>query len=84
MSAAVKVVLVALCTVAVVFVALKFILPLVMLYTADVGVEVPLPKRLVLAYPKLAAYLFTLGGPLLFVVLVATGIWLLRLRTSPR
>jgi hypothetical protein len=79
-----QVVLLALCAVAEAFVGLKFILPLVMLYMADVGVKIPLPKRLVLAYPKLATYLFTLGGPLLFVALVAISIWLLRLRISSR
>ncbi|MGA8765183.1 MAG: hypothetical protein WB562_20115 [Candidatus Sulfotelmatobacter sp.] len=84
MSVVVKVELIALCAVALVFVALKLILPLVWMYIGGVGVEFPLPKRLVTAYPKLATYLFVLGGPLLFGTLVPTGIWLLRLRISPR
>jgi hypothetical protein len=39
-----------------------------------VGVKIPLPRRLVSAYPKLSVYLFILGGPLLFIAMVATGI----------
>jgi len=84
MSTVVKVALVALCAGALVFVALKFIVPLVAMYTAGVGVAIPLPRRFATAYPKLAVYLFVLGAPLLFAALVATGIWLLRLRISPR
>jgi len=84
MSTVVKVVLVTLCAAALVFVALRFIVPLVAMHLAGVGVGIPLPKRLARAYPKLAAYLFVFGGPLLFVALVATGIWLLRLRRSPQ
>lgn len=83
MSVAVKVVLVVFCAVALVLVALKLILPLVAVYLAGVGVKIRLPRRLVSAYPKLSVYLFILGGPLLFIALVATGIWLLRLRISP-
>jgi hypothetical protein len=84
MPVAVRIVLVVLCAVALVLVTLKLILPLVALYVAGLGIEVPLPKWLVLAYPKLAICLFIFGGPLLFISLVATGIWLLRLRMSPR
>ena len=84
MFVAVKVVLLVLCAVALVFVTLKFIVPLVWMHVRGVGVEIPLPKRLARAYPKLAIYLFVLGGPLLFIALVGSGIWLLRLGTSPR
>ena len=84
MSVVFKLVLVALCAFALVFVVLRFIVPLVAMYMAGVGVAIPLPKRFATAYPKLATYLFIFGGPLLFVALVATGIWLLRLRTFPR
>jgi hypothetical protein len=84
MFVAVKVALLVLCAVALVFVTLKLILPLVWMHVGGVGVEIPLPKRLARAYPKLALYLFVLGGPLLFIALVASGIWLLRLGTSPR
>lgn len=83
MPIAVKVVLLAVCVVALVFVALKLVLPLILLYVGGVGILSPLPRRLTSAYPKLAIYLFVFGGPLLFVCLVATFIWLLRLRTSP-
>ena len=84
MSALIKVALVALCSIALILVTLRFIVPLVAMYMAGVGVAVPLPERFVTAYPKLAIYLFVFGGPLLFAVLVAIGIWLLRLRMSPR
>ena len=84
MLVALKVVLLGLCAVALVFVALKFILPLIWLHFGGVGVEVPLPRRFAMGHPRLALYLFVLGGPLLFIALVATGIWLLRLGISPR
>ena len=84
MPATVKVALLGLCAVALVFVALKFILPLVLLYIFGKGVEFPLPERLFKAHTKVAIYLFVLGGPLLFVALVATFIGLLRLHISPR
>lgn len=84
MSVPIKVVLVILNAVALVFVALKLVLPLAWMHIGEVGVEFPLPKRLVTAYPRLAIYLFVLGGPLIFVALIASGIWLLRLRILPR
>jgi hypothetical protein len=79
---ALRAVLLVVCAVALAFVAWRFILPLADHYMAGVGVEVPLPKRLVMAYPKLAIYLFILGGPLLFLALAIAFIWLLRL--TPR
>ena len=80
----IKVVLVGLCAVALVFVAWKLILPLALMYIGGVGVELPLPRRLFMAFPKLAIYLFVFGGPLLFLTLVITFIWLLRFRMAPR
>jgi len=77
-------VLLVICAVALAFVAWRFILPLAVHHTAGVGVEIPLHKRLVMAYPKLAVYLFILGGPLLFLALAIGFIWLLRLRLTPR
>ena len=62
MSAVVKVVLVAVCADALVFVVLRFIVPLVAMHKAGVGVEIPLSKRIAAAHPKLAGYLFVLGG----------------------
>jgi hypothetical protein len=41
-------------------------------HIGGLGVESPLPKRLVRAYPKLAVYLFILGGPVLFLALLVT------------
>jgi hypothetical protein len=70
--------LVAVCTAALVFVAWNFILPIALMYIGGLGVESPLPKRLVIAYPNLAIYLFVLGGPMLFLALLVTLIWLLR------
>jgi hypothetical protein len=70
--------------VALAFVAWRFILPLVWMHVGGVGVEIPLPKWLARAYPKLAIYLFVLGGPLLFIVLVIAFILLLRLRLTPQ
>ena len=55
---ALRAVLMVVCAVALAFVAWRFILPLSVLYIAGVGVEVPLPKRLVMAYPKLAICLW--------------------------
>ena len=80
---ALRAVLMVVCAVALAFVAWRFILPLAVQYMAGVGVEVPLPKRLVMAYPKLAIYLFNLGGPLLFLALAVALFWLLRLRVPP-
>jgi hypothetical protein len=73
-----KMMLVAVCAVALVFVAWRFILPIGLMYIGGLGVESPLPKRLVLAYPKLGIYLFVLGGPVLFLALLLALIWLLR------
>ena len=67
------------CAVALVLVAWRFILPLAVHFVAGVGVEIPLPMRFVMAYPKLAISLVVLGGPLLFFALVIAFIWLLRL-----
>lgn len=71
--------LVAVCALALVFVAWRFLLPLALMHIGGFGVESPLPKRLVKTYPKLAVYLFILGGPVLFLALLVTLIWLLRL-----
>jgi hypothetical protein len=79
-----KAMLVAVCVVALVFVGWRFILPLASMYIGGLGVESPLPKRLVMAYPKLAVYLFVLGGPMLFLALLVTLIWLLRQHVTPR
>ncbi len=84
MFVAIKVALVSLCAIALVFVALKLIFPLAWMYVGGVGIEIPLPSRFATMYPRLAIYLFVLGGPLLFLALVGSEIWLLRLRTSPR
>jgi hypothetical protein len=75
-----KAVLMVLCAVALAFVGWRFIVPLAALYLAGVGVEIPLPRGFVMAHLKLATYLFVLGGPLLFLALIVTFIWLLRLR----
>jgi hypothetical protein len=79
-----RAVLMVVCGVALAFVAWRFILPLVWMHVGGVGVEIPLPKRLATEYPKLAIYLFVLGGPLLFIALVIAFIWLLRLRLIPQ
>jgi hypothetical protein len=49
-----------------------------MMYIGGLGVFSPIPKRLAVAYPKLAVYLLVLGGPMLFLALLVTLIWLLR------
>ena len=72
-----KVMLEAVCAVALVFVAWRLILPIWLMYVGGWGVESPLPKRLVMAYPKLAVYLFVVGGPALFLALLVTLVWLL-------
>jgi hypothetical protein len=60
------------------FVGLKFVLPLYLMYGRGFGVETPFPRRFCKSYPRVAAGLFVLGGPVLFAVLIATGIWLLK------
>jgi len=77
-------VLMVLCAVALAFVTWRFILPLVAMHVTGVGVAIPLPKRFVKAYPKLATWLFVVGGPLLFLAMVVALIWLLRLRMMTR
>jgi len=79
-----KAVLLVVCAAALAFVGWRFILPLVAMHLAGVGVAIPLPKRFVRAFPKLAIYLFVVGGPLIFVAVAITFIWLLRLRIMPR
>lgn len=79
MPIALKLALLGFCAVALIVVAVKFIVPLLLLYCGGVGVFSPIPKRLTVAYPRLAIYLFVFGGPGLFIALIAAGIWLLRL-----
>ena len=71
-----------LCGVAVVFVGWRFVLPVVMVYLAGVGVFLPFPMRFANAFPRLTAYLFVFGGPALFIGLLLTFFWLLRFRKS--
>jgi hypothetical protein len=82
MPAFTKVALLGFCAVALVVVTLKLIFPLLLLYIGGLGVENPLPKRLTMEYPRLAIYLFVVGGPLLFIALVVICIWLMRLPRS--
>lgn len=84
MLLAIKVALLGLCAVSLVFVALKLILPLIWMHARGVGVEIPLPRRFAMGHPRLVIYLFVAGGSLLFLALVATAIWMLGLRVSPR
>jgi hypothetical protein len=79
-----RAVLMVLCAVALAFVTWRFILPLIAMHVAGVGVAIPLPKGFVQAYPKLAVWIFVVGGPLLFFAMVVAIIWLLRLRLMPR
>lgn len=79
-----RAVLLILCAVALVIVTWRFILPLVAMHMAGVGVAIPLPKCFVKAYPKLSIWLFVVGGPLLFLAMAITFIWLARLRMIPR
>ena len=80
MTVSYKALLIVVCAVALAFVAWRFILPLAAMHLAGVGVEIPLPKGFVKAHPKLATYLFVLGGPALFVALVVAFVWLLFVR----
>ena len=70
----------ALCSVAAVLVGWRLILPLGVMYIRGVGVELPLPKGLATAYPRLAIFVFMFGGPILFVGLLVALVWLLRLK----
>ena len=74
MSVFVKITVTIICAVVPMFVVWRFILPLGALYLAGVGVEIPFSKRFVMAHPKLAIYLFVVGGPLLFLALVTSFI----------
>jgi hypothetical protein len=67
------------CVAALVLVAWRLILPLGLLCMGGLGVDLPLPKRLAMSCPRLAISVFVLGGPLLFIVLVAAIISLLRI-----
>ena len=67
-----------LCAVALALVAVKVVLPLILLYVGGLGVEIPMPTRFVRTHPRAAIYLWALGGPAIFIALLATGIWLLR------
>jgi hypothetical protein len=73
-----RAILMALCALAVVLVGWRLILPLGLMYIGGLGVESPIPKRVVIAYPRLAAYLFVLGGPILFIGLLIVLVWLAR------
>ena len=73
-----KAILAAICTVAALLVGWRLILPLGLMYIGGFGVELPLPRRLATAYPRLALYFFVLGGPILLIGLLAALVWLLR------
>ena len=75
-----RIILVAICTVAVLLVGWRFILPLGLMYIGGLGVQSPLPRRLVIAFPRLAVYLFVLGGPIIFLALLIALVWLVRLK----
>jgi len=57
-------------------VGLKLILPLILGFAMGVGTEMPLPQSFAMAYPKLAIWLFLLGGPTLFLALLGIVVWL--------
>jgi hypothetical protein len=84
MSTFCKSALVIVCLVALAYIGWRFILPLAALYLGGVGVAVPLPRRFVVAHPRLAVYLFVFGAPIVFIALAVALIWLLRLRMAPR
>jgi hypothetical protein len=61
-----------------VWLVLKCVLPLVLMYSKGVGVEVPFPKGLWRKYPRLVIMCFTIGGPTLFLLLLAGILYILR------
>ena len=62
---------VVICMVALLFLTLKFILPLAVMVFSGLGVEVPLPATFTKHHPTLALYAFLIGGPLLFMLIAA-------------
>jgi hypothetical protein len=60
-----------------VWLALKYVLPLVIMYSTGVGVEVPFPKRLARKYPRLAIMWFVIGAPTLFLLFLGATLYLL-------
>jgi hypothetical protein len=57
--------------------ALKCVLPLVIMYTRGVGVEMPFPKGLAKKYPRLAITWFVIGAPILCLFLLAATLYIL-------
>ena len=78
MSGSVRIVLAVVFAAALIIVAVKLILPLIVLYTGGVGVDVPAPTRFAKTFPRLTIWLFVIGSPLLFLLLLATEVWLLK------
>jgi hypothetical protein len=54
------------------------VVPLYLMYLRGFGVEMPFPSWFSRGYPRLATGLFVLGGPILFVALIGTGVWVLK------
>ncbi len=80
MSVASKVAVGILYGIALIVVAVKLILPLILVYTGTGAVQIPVPTRFAKRFPSLTIYLFVVGGPLLFIALLAMGAWLVRTR----
>jgi len=59
--------------------ALKYLIPLVLMYSKGVGVELPFPKGLAKRYPRLVIMWSVIGAPTLFLLLLA-GIFYVLLR----
>ena len=57
--------------------ALKYVLPLAIMYSTGVGVEVPFPKALARKYPRLLIMWSVIGAPTLFLLLSAGILYLL-------
>jgi len=73
-STTTRVLLLALGTIALLVIFMKVILPLVLLYTTGLGIELPIPAALARRYPRASILAFSVGGPCLFVVLLAAMI----------
>jgi len=77
MSVAPRLVLAGIGLVLAVWLALKFVLPLVFMYWRGVGIEVSFPRRLAREHPRLVILWSVVGAPLLFLVTIVGALYIL-------
>jgi hypothetical protein len=60
-----------------VWLALKYVLPLALMYWRGVGIEVPFPRRLAREHPRLVILWSVVGAPLLFLAALVGALYIL-------